>query len=301
MTNFIMMIGPSASGKSTFANGLSESLGLKVISSDGLRKELYGDEAIQGNNNFLFSQLHKMILETLEKDESVIFDATNLSRKNRMALLEKIPSGVYKEGVVIVTPFEKIYENNKNRLRKVPEEVIRRQLRQFEMPVYQEGFNGIVLHFPFECMYSVSEALKMMKGFEQDNPNHSLDLLNHCASTCGNLLLKEMDLDLNLLSAAMFHDIGKVFTKTFKNMKGEETDIAHYYSHNNIGSYFSLLIEFGSTMRNEDKIEIAQLICYHMQPYFCKSEKAMKRWEERLGSELWEKILKLHEADKQAH
>ena len=192
MLEFIMMIGPSASGKSTFANGLSESLGLKVISSDGLRKELYGDEAIQGNNNFLFSQLHKMILETLEKDESVIFDATNLSRKNRMTLLEKIPSGVYKEGVVVVTPFEKIYENNKNRLRKVTEEVVRRGF------VNLEGFDGIVLHLPFERMYSVLEVLKMMQNFEQDNPNHSLDLLNHCASTCGNLLLKEMDLDLNL-------------------------------------------------------------------------------------------------------
>ena len=297
MKRFIMMIGPSASGKSTFANELVG----KVISSDKLREELYGDEAIQGDNKFLFSQLHKMILESFRENESVIFDATNLSRKNRVALLEKIPPDINKETIVVVTPFEKIYENNKNRARKVPEKVIWRQLRQFEMPVYEEGFDGIIIYHPFGRMYSVLESLKMMKDFKQDNPNHSLDLLNHCASTCGNLLLKEMDLDLNLLSAAMFHDIGKVFTKTFKNMKGEETDIAHYYSHNNVGSYFSLLIEFGSTMRNKDKIEIAQLICYHMQPYFFKSEKAMKRWEERLGSELWEKILKLHEADKQAH
>lgn len=297
MKRFIMMIGPSASGKSTFANELVG----KVISSDKLREELYGDEAIQGDNKLLFSQLHKMILESFRENESVIFDATNLSRKNRVALLEKIPPDVNKEAIVVVTPFEKIYENNKNRVRKVPEKVIRRQLHQFEMPVYEEGFDGIIIYHPFGRMYSVLESLKMMKDFKQDNPNHSLDLLNHCASTCSNLLLTETDLDLNLLSAAMFHDIGKVFTKTFKNIKGEETDIAHYYSHNNVGSYFFLLIEFGSTMRNEDKIEIAQLICYHMQPYFCKSEKAMKRWEERLGSELWEKILKLHEADKQAH
>lgn len=300
MARFIMMIGPSASGKSTFANGLSESFGLKVISSDGLRKELYGDEAIQGNNNFLFSQLHKMILEILEKDESVIFDATNLSRKNRVSILEKISSGIHeKVAVVVATPFEKIYENNKNRARKVPEEVIQRQLYQFEMLVYAEGFNKILICTPFgRPYYPGTDAQWIMKNFQQDNPNHSLSLLEHCA-LCNFLLEKEKEEDISLLNAAMFHDIGKVFTKTFKNMKGEETDIAHYYFHNNVGSYFSLLIKFGYTMR--DRVEIAQLICYHMQPYFCKSEKAMKRWEERLGSELWEKILKLHEADKQAH
>ena len=69
MARFIMMIGPSASGKSTFANNLSKYRGWRVISSDGLRKELYGDEAIQGDNKVLFSQIHKMILEMLERDE----------------------------------------------------------------------------------------------------------------------------------------------------------------------------------------------------------------------------------------
>lgn len=301
MARFIMMIGPSASGKSTFANNLSKYRGWRVISSDGLRKELYGDEAIQGDNKILFSQIHKMILESLEKDKSVIFDATNLSRKNRAALLEKISPDFYeKVAVVVATPFEKIYENNKNRARKVPEEVIQRQLHQFEMPVYAEGFNKILICTPSgRPYYPGTDAQAMMQNFQQDNPNHSLSLLGHCARCCNFLLEKEKEEDISLLSAAMFHDIGKVFTKTFKNMKGEETDIAHYYFHNNVGSYFSLLIKFGYTMR--DRVEIAQLICYHMQPYFCKTEKAMKRWEEKLGSELWEKILKLHEADKSAH
>lgn len=44
MLEFIMMIGPAASGKSTIANNFSNKY--KVISSDRLRKELYGDESI---------------------------------------------------------------------------------------------------------------------------------------------------------------------------------------------------------------------------------------------------------------
>lgn len=292
---FIMMIGPSASGKSTLANNFSEVYGFNVVSSDRLRAELYGDEAIQGDNKFLFSRLHEMILELLKEDKPVIFDATNLSRKNRVALLEKIPPNVLTEAVVVATPFEKIYENNKKRSRHVPEEVIRRQLQSFEMPVYEEGFDVIVSVCPFEYSHSVIDSLNLMNGFSQDNPNHSLNLLEHC-SLCANFLLEE---DMNLVIAGQFHDIGKVFTKTFMNKKGEETDIAHYYSHHNVGSYFSLLIDFNLPMYS--KVRIAQLICYHMQPYFCKSNESLIRWEKRLGKELWSDVLKLHRADKEAH
>lgn len=292
MLEFIMMIGPAASGKSTIANNFSNKY--KVISSDRLRKELYGDESIQGDNRFLFSQLHNMILETLCSGTCVVFDATNLSYKNRKSILEKIPTGIKKAAYVVVTPIEQIYKNNRNRTRQVPEEVIWRQICQFEMPTFSEGFDLIQVDYPFGYQYTLDEAFDLMKDFSQDNPNYSMDLFNHCMSTAGRLCI---DSPSRVVLSAMLHDIGKVFTKTFTNMKGEKTDIAHYYSHNNVGSYISLLINQAKV----PPITMAQIICYHMQPYFCKSERAMKRWKERLGEELWLDILMLHKADKEAH
>jgi hypothetical protein len=77
-------------------------------------------------------------------------------------------------------------------------------------------------------------------------------------------------------------------------MKGEKTEDAHYYGHPNIGAYVFLCSQ------NSD-IDTAALICYHMQPFFSASEKSQVKWRKRLGPELWNDILLLHEADLAAH
>ena len=63
----IMMCGLPGSGKSTFAeNSITVTSGARqykpvIHSSDGLRKEIYGNESTQGDANKVFGELHKRI------------------------------------------------------------------------------------------------------------------------------------------------------------------------------------------------------------------------------------------------
>ena len=43
-----LLIGPPASGKTTLAAVLAELTGAIVLSTDGLRRELFGDAVVQG-------------------------------------------------------------------------------------------------------------------------------------------------------------------------------------------------------------------------------------------------------------
>ena len=72
-----MMVGLPASGKSTFAESLvltesNNNSKYVVHSSDKLREELYGNASIQGDNNKLFSELHRRIKDDLRKGISAI-------------------------------------------------------------------------------------------------------------------------------------------------------------------------------------------------------------------------------------
>ena len=71
--------------------------------------------------------------------------------------------------------------------------------------------------------------------------------------------------DSNLLTAMLFHDCGKPFCKQFKNNKGEDTEIAHYYGHENYGAYIFIS---KLTFLDEDTnnlLEVANYIQWHMR------------------------------------
>ena len=48
----VLLVGPPGCGKSTYAKKYIETNSNTIhLTSDGIRKELWGDEAIQGDNN----------------------------------------------------------------------------------------------------------------------------------------------------------------------------------------------------------------------------------------------------------
>ena len=99
--------------------------------------------------------------------------------------------------------------------------------------------------------------------------------------------------------AALLHDEGKIFTQTFKNAKGEVTEEAHYYSHEHCSSYDSLFYEIPCY-----NLYVAVLIRWHMQAYFWEkdnNEKLLNKYCELWGEELYQVIMQLHVADKEAH
>ena len=143
MTNFYMLVGLPGSGKSNIAKKMKEeNPKIQIFSSDELRKELWGNENTQGNNSVLFKELHNRIKFCLENGVDCIYDATNISSKRRIAFLNELKkfNDLNKTCIFVLTSIEKCFKNNKNRERKIPEEVIRNMYLRFDIPQYREGW-----------------------------------------------------------------------------------------------------------------------------------------------------------------
>lgn len=303
VTNFIMLVGLPASGKSTKAKELSIKYNAVIHSSDNLRKELYEDENIQEDNAKLFQILHSRIKDDLRNGKSVIYDATNINYKRRKAFLSELNKiDCFKICIIMATLYDDCITQNKLRDRKVPEYVIKNMYLNFHIPYWYEGWDDIQLEYktfsksiyPFPTKY-----MEEYKDFNQDNIHHDLTLGKHLEKTLEYICNNNGDLSLRI--AACIHDCGKPFTKLFINSKGEPSEDAHYYQHQCVGSYDSL---FYRTIDNP--IDHSVLILWHMQPYFWERDiengnKVCNKYKKLWGEELFNKIMLLHEADKQAH
>lgn len=297
-----MFVGLPGSGKSNYTRKLAKKTGASVHSSDNIRKELYGDERIQGDGNAVFNILHSRVKEDLREGKSTIYDAYNISYKRRMAFLQELNNIPCKKVCVFVaTPFEKCLENNAKRERHVPIEVIKNMLKHFDTPSYFEGWNEIKICYPkraYRSFYGTPSAfVERYIDYSQDNPHHDYSLGNHCKSTGYRFLRKNI-----LHTVGLIHDCGKPRCKTYINTKGEKTEIAHYYSHENVGAYDSFF--FDTKYSEEERRDISELIRWHMTPYFWEKkddEKMRKKYFNLWGEDLYEKIMLLHSADKDAH
>lgn len=302
---FVMMVGLVGSGKTVKAHELAGQYDATVFSSDSLREELFGNVNEQSKNQELFTELHKRIKDYLKEGKSAIYDATNINYKKRMSFLaelKKIPCE--KICVLMATPYEECLKRNAERERKVPEYVIERMYRNFDVPWYYEGWDDIQVEYSeYKNYYGwVWDWVEKADDYNQKNSHHTLTLGEHCRQTMRNVnkLYTEYRpiLYTELGYAALLHDEGKIFTQTFKNAKGEVTEEAHYYSHEHCSSYDSLFYEIPCY-----NLYVAVLIRWHMNPYMAwrQSERAKRRDKLLLGEELFNNIYLLHTADKEAH
>lgn len=310
MTTFIMMVGLVGSGKSTQAQKLAEEYDANIHSSDAIREELSGDINNQDINDLVFRTLHNRIKGDLRNGKNCIYDACNISYKRRKAFLEEIKNILCEKiCVLMATPYEECLRNNANRDRVVPEYVIERMYRNFDVPWYYEGWDSIEVEYSPDSEGSFGmprEWIESVRSYNQENSHHALTLGEHCRQAvkyvdkyeCEHIESKSCS-STALRYATMLHDCGKPFCKTFKNGKGEITEQAHYYSHEHIGSYDSLFYDMACY-----KLRVAVLIRWHMQPYFWErnnNEKLHNKYRKLWGEDLYSDIMKLHAADKNAH
>ena len=276
MSNMVMTVGLPGSGKTTWA---SAQKGYEVFSSDQIRQEL-GDVNDQSRNHEVFRILHDRIITALKDGKDCIYDATNITAKNRRQFLSEI--SCHKVARVFVRPLEVIKAQNESRNRTVPPEVIRDMLRRWQTPIVQEGFDEIVL--------DISPVRWDVYDMNQDNPHHSSTLFEHLFNT--RKALPEGS-DDRLIDAALFHDIGKYWTKTFIDSKGYPTSEAHYYSHENVGAYMYLL--------SDEDLYVSGLITWHMRPFvWDEHPKARERDLRWMGDDYVKKLEILHKADLEA-
>lgn len=303
MTKLFMMIGIPASGKTSLAEQIVKSEGAEIVSSDNIRKELYGDESIQGDSNKVFKIVENRIINGLKNNKNMIYDATNINYKRRMTFLQKIRKlKVEKIAIMVATPYEQCLIRNSQRERQVPEEVIKRMYFNFYVPQYFEGWDDIQIKYTNNYMFFFGD----LEDIEQDNPHHKLTVLEHCKKTEEILNKQNGQLSIPINFAGRLHDIGKLKTKTFINSKGEKTDIAHFYNHEKVSAYDSLFyVNLRSRiemMKDEEFVlETIKLIQWHMLLWTKMSEKTEQKYKKLLGEKFWNDLMILHKADEEAH
>jgi predicted HD phosphohydrolase len=237
----------------------------------------------------------------LTQKKNVIYDACNISYKRRRALLCDLKKIACKKVCYIVaTPYEICLKQNLLRERQVSEYVIKKMYMTLYIPQYYEGWNEIKIYdnfkpkdFDLNILFNGDEGLNKIK---QDNPHHELTIGEHCLKCSAELEQLSEGESIELFEAALLHDIGKSFTKVFKNSKGEDTDIAHYYQHHLVSAYNSLFYEIDC-----DRTLRANYIQWHMQPFFIETEKAKNKFINLVGQITYNKIMLLHKADIAAH
>ena len=299
-----MMCGLVASGKSTRAKKLAKEYNATIFSSDALREELFNDVNDQEHNQELFVELHRRIKECLKSGKNACYDATNLSYKKRMAFLQELKNiPCEKICVLMATPYEECLKRNALRERKVPDYIIARMYRQFDPPYWYEGWDYIQVEWYSDTQFkSITDWLSSAEDFNQDNPYHSLTLDRHSEKTLDYVFIVASGMDdrsIALRNAAVLHDNGKHFCKTFKNSKGDITEHAHYYNHEHVGSYNSLFYKMLC-----HPLDVAIIIRWHMQPYFWErdnNEKLCSKYRKLWGEQLYQDIMLIHKADKSAH
>lgn len=143
---FIMLVGVAGSGKSQMANNYHEKYKNSIIlSSDSIRKELYGDEEIQGNPKEVFKIMDARTEKYLKLGLTVIYDATNIDANRRKDLLKRFENIVGSAICIYLnTSLELCIKRQNLRKRKVPELIIRRQYSRLQPPKYDEGWDKII-------------------------------------------------------------------------------------------------------------------------------------------------------------
>ena len=299
----IIMVGISASGKSTIAKQLAEKENAIIISSDAIRAELCdGNISDQSKNEEVFKLYHKRIRENLLAGNNVICDATNITLKSRKAIFDAI-NGIdcEKIGYVVVKRIVKCMKDNRNDDRvTVPDYVIEKQIRKFQVPFIEEGFDDIIIDDV--CQFNIETFLLpsmqfywTMIGFNQKNQYHNQTLDKHCDYV--EKMFKQYNYPYCYNLAAKLHDVGKCYVQSF-----DENGIAHYFGHENYGAYLLLSnykgFVHGYELSHYDFLEFVFLVNYHMLPMNWNTDKIKEKWRKIFGDYKYQLLLDFHECDK---
>ena len=302
-TALIVLIGLPASGKSHYAKEMVRDNPMRAqwISSDNIRIE--HDYNI--SNEKVFQKMWERTKAAALGKKYIIYDATNISAKRRELLVKQFKHFCEKnqlmhtaEAVVFLQPIEILLERNSKREGRecVPEEVIYRMLKQFQFPIYSEGFSFIRIN-----EYSQGEKINLgiIADMDQKNPHHTYTLGGHLLEAGNQAGVNGYSKAVRI--AALYHDVGKYWTQEI-----DEKGVAHYYNHENVGAY-KVALHFleNNLLNNNDKIKVYYdviiLINYHMRPFIWKkSERAKEKDRKRLGT-FFKEIEALNQCDRAAH
>ncbi|NEP46055.1 MAG: ATP-binding protein [Okeania sp. SIO2H7] len=145
------LIGPPASGKSTLASQIASYGNCRIVSTDRIREQLFGNEIIQGDWFAIQREVISQMGEAIAAGQSIIYDATNVKRQWRKDLFDTIDRELDSKQLQWIawyatTALETCKEWNQRRSRQVPDEVIEAMFASLQNapPRVEEGFLAVV-------------------------------------------------------------------------------------------------------------------------------------------------------------
>lgn len=128
--------------------------------------------------------------------------------------------------------------------------------------------------------------IEAMKDFDQKNPHHIYDVLEHTAAA-----IEAVPAEKDLRLAALFHDIGK--PQCFSE---DEQGVGHFFGHAKLSRAMTAEIMGRLKFDNQTKAIVTTLVEFHdrqIEP----TEKAVKRALSKLSPEIFFKLIQLKRAD----
>ncbi len=172
--------------------------------------------------------------------------------------------------------------NNKNLLKNVSAERLSSELVKL---LCGKGAASVLKEY-IDVLSVIIPELSVLKGYEQHHFRHHLDLLGHTAAVLENTPVEPV-----LRLSALFHDTGKPYCQSF-----DESGSAHYYGHaqksTEIASKALSVLKFDTATREA----VAELVLRH-EERFSAEPKSIKRMLNKLGTERFEQLLSLMQAD----
>lgn len=161
--SLILLIGLPGSGKSTLARQLlAEDGRRRLISTDTIRQQLFGDASVQGSWLLIWRQVQFQFQQAVGQitqgvATQAVYDATNAQRRHRREVIALARASGFNTitAVWLDTPIWLCLARNKQRARFVPEDVILRMHRQLRdaPPNESEGIDCLVRYPPKSLQY----------------------------------------------------------------------------------------------------------------------------------------------------
>jgi predicted kinase len=141
----MILVGPPASGKSTWGKKFAEENGVEYVSTDEIRAKIGSGEGDQSVSAAAFSIARRKVSDALKAEKSAMIDATSVNRKARKDWIKMgRDAGAFVIAVAFEVPKEELYRRDAERPRHVGNEIIDRFVDKYERPTTQEVDKVIV-------------------------------------------------------------------------------------------------------------------------------------------------------------
>lgn len=151
---FVVLIGPPASGKSTFLNALKAHMPLVIASTDDQidayaveHKLTYSQAFDKINFKHLKKAMDQTMVDAVSSGKHVFVDQTNMSRKSRSGKLKLASEAYLKIAIDFDVPDKVLLERLDARAaatgKLIPRGIFFSMMKSYEAPTRDEGFNKL--------------------------------------------------------------------------------------------------------------------------------------------------------------